>query len=331
MLVEISRFYASHGDWSPRTGEFGLWGVMGADEFHMMVHNNAYTNTMAKKTFEWTLDAIAKLRRQDSVRWKALRERLGILDVELKDWRRMARKMRLHRDAETGFIEQHDGFFDLPQADFEAIAASGMSICKTHPYISRSRFNWIKQPDVILLHLFFSHDYTEAEKRVNFEYYEPKCAHESSLSPGVHSILATELGMHEMAFDYVRHASRMDLDDYNGNTDQGLHMTSMAAAWMSLVYGFGGMRSDGPRLSFAPSIPARWRSFEFRVEYRGALISVRVGRKSARLAKLEGPAVDLEVYGCRMRLGAKPIEVPIPEERVAASLRSGRGPRTSTR
>ena len=311
ILVEISRFYASHGNWSPETGEFGLWGVMGADEFHMMVHNNAYTNTMAKKTFEWTLDSIKKMQAAEPQQWSKLSKKLKLSDSEPLQWRKMAKKMRLQNSAANGLIEQHDGYFDLPVADPELLGAGKMSICKTQPYLSRSRYNWIKQPDVLLLPLFFGRDYTMEEKRVNFEFYEPKCAHESSLSPGVHSILAAELGLQGKAFEYVRYASRLDLDDYNGNTHEGLHMTSMAAAWMSLVYGFGGMRSDGERLSFNPSIPIAWKSFAFRLLYRGTLLEVRVNPGAVVFRRLRGGPVAFEVFGKKVTLAGNDLTVPI--------------------
>ncbi|MEM1060238.1 MAG: glycosyl hydrolase family 65 protein [Verrucomicrobiota bacterium] len=311
MLLEVSRFYASHGEFSPKTGEFGLWGVMGADEFHMMVHNNAYTNTIVKKTFEWTLDALKRLQKKDPKRYAALAKRLKTDAKEQAKLKKMAAKMRLQRDEKTGLIEQHDGFFDLPPVDLDKLPDSRLPVCKKNPYVMRSRYNWIKQPDVLLLHFFFSHDYSLAEKKINYEYYEPLCAHESSLSPGVHSILAAELGKEQIAFDYVRYASRLDLDDFNGNTREGLHMTSMAAAWMSLVYGFGGMRSDGVRLSFKPNIPRKWKAFSFRVLYRDALIEVKVDHGKAVFTKLEGPSVKVDVYGKTVTLGAQPYETKL--------------------
>jgi maltose phosphorylase len=311
MLIEISRFYASHGGWSPKTGEFGLWGVMGADEFHMMIHNNAYTNTMAKKTFEWTLAGIADLRRVDAGRLARLERKLGIRADEPANWKKMAAKMRLQRDAKSGVIEQHDGYFDLPHIDIDKLPPERRPVVSKFPYITRSRFDWIKQPDVLLLPCFFSRDYSIKEKRVNFELYEPRCIHESSLSPGIHAILAAELGMRDVAFNYVRYSSRLDLDDYNGNTSQGLHMTSMAAAWMSLVYGFGGMRSDGTVIAFKPSIPKTWKSFTFRVAIRDALLEIRVDQKRATFRVVEGEPVKVEVYGEILRVGQQPFIVPL--------------------
>ncbi len=311
MLIEISRFYASHGDWSPKTGEFGLWGVMGADEYHMMVHNNAYTNTMAKKTFEWTLAGMKEMKKSEPAKLKKLLKKIKVRPEEPARWKKMASKMRLQRNAKSGLIEQHDGYFDLPHIDLDTLPPERKPIYAKFPYIKRSRHDWIKQPDVLLLPFFFSHEYSLKEKRANFEYYEPRCAHESSLSPGVHSILATELGKHAMAFEYVKYASRLDLDDYNGNTNQGLHMTSMAAAWMSLVYGFGGMRTDGRRLSFSPTIPAKWKSFSFRIVYRTALIEIQVDRKQASFRLLEGPGVEIDIYGKSRSVKREPVTVAL--------------------
>jgi len=315
MLVEISRFYASHGAYTPDGKEFGLFGVMGADEYHLFVHNNAYTNTMAKKTFQWTLDAVRRMRSREPERWAQLEEKVGLRAEEPRAWRDMARRMRLNRDAKTGLVEQHDGYFDLPDIDHQAIPEHERPMLHKYPYIWLTRFNWIKQPDVLLLHLFFSHDYDIEEKRLNYDYYEPKCTHESSLSPSIHSILAAELGRHDEAFEYVRYASRLDLDDYNGNTDQGLHMTSMAGAWLSLVYGFGGLRSDGRRLSFAPSLPAKWKGFHFHLHYRGRTLRLEVSRETVTLLAVEGKAVKVDLYGETVTVDADGVAVALPESR----------------
>ncbi len=315
MLLEISRFYASHGGWSPKTGEFGLWGVMGADEFHMMCHNNAYTNNLARRTFEWALDAAGQMKRRAPDAWKKLQRKTKVTDDELARWRRMAKKMRTQRDPDTGLIEQQDGFFDLPDIDIDAIPPEQQPVVRKWPYIARSKYNWIKQPDVLLLHFFFSHSYTLQDKRVNYEYYEPKCIHESSLSPAVHSILASELGKHDKAFDYVQYASRLDLDDYNGNTDQGLHMTSMAGAWLALVYGFGGMRSDGPRLSFDPSLPARWKAFRFTIVHRDTTLKVSVDDQHVNLVAADGPAIRVDLFGKTVNVNAAGVRVKLPAQR----------------
>ncbi len=168
------------------------------------------------------------------------------------------------------------------------------------------------------LPFFFSEDYASEIKKANYEYYEPRCSHESSLSPSIHSILASELGKHQEAYRYFQQAARLDLDDYNRNTSEGLHTTSMAGAWMNIVYGFGGMRSDGNTLTFSPSLPKRWKSFGFRILYRGSVLAVRVNREHVVLSVVDGPPVTVSIYGKRRRIGQRDVCVVLPAERRAA-------------
>jgi len=177
----------------------------------------------------------------------------------------------------------------------------------------------IKQPDVLLLHFFFSHDYTLENKRVNYEYYEPRCIHESSLSPGVHAILAAELGKHDDAYRFSHYATRLDLDDYNQNTHEGLHTTSMSAAWMNIVYGFGGMRSDGDLLAFTPSLPYSWASFSFRILYRGSVLKMTVDRQAVAMSVISGPPVTLDLFGTRHTIDTTGLTLPMPAERVGTA------------
>lgn len=316
MLLQISRYYASRGQWSPLTGEFGFWCVMGADEFHMMVHNNTYTNVMAKKGFEYTLRVLAEMKRQAPERLAKVIKRVGLRDEEPGNWRRMAAKMRVSRDAKTGVYEQHDGFFDMPHIDVDSIPPTDFPLYHNWAYFRIFRWDMIKQPDVLLLHFLYSGDYGLEDKRVNFEYYEPRCSHESSLSPGIHSILAAELGKHDMAYQYWGHAARLDLDDYNRNTYEGLHTTSMAAAWMNVVYGFGGMRTDGPLLAFAPTIPKPWKAFSFRVLHGGATLEVQVNKREAHFRVTEGKAFSITVYGAKCRVTPAGFSVLLPPDRV---------------
>jgi len=159
--------------------------------------------------------------------------------------------------------------------------------------------------------LLYNSSFTLAQKKANYEYYEPRCIHESSLSPSVHSILASELGRYDEAFDFFRFATRIDLDDYNRNVREGIHMTSIAAAWMTIVYGFGGMRSDGDELVFNPTIPARWNSYSFRLVYRGSVIRVTVRKDEAILEILSGEPVAALVNGEPSQITAEGLRVPV--------------------
>ncbi|MBE0655790.1 MAG: family 65 glycosyl hydrolase, partial [Bacteroidales bacterium] len=265
MLIEISRFYASRGDW--REDGFGFYGVMGPDEFHTFINNNYYTNLLAKKIFLFTLEVLGNIT-----------EKRGYFpcDSEKEEWLRMAENMILPKDEGSGIFEQHEGYFKLPHIDIHSIPVEDFPLYHSWTLPRIYRYDMIKQPDVLLALFFFSHDYSMAEKIANYEFYEPRCIHESSLSPSVHSILASETGKKEEAYHFFEFATRLDLDNYNRNTREGLHITSIAAAWLNIVYGFGGMRSDGDLLSFAPTIPEKWKKYAFSICYKSLSLLVEV-------------------------------------------------------
>ena len=312
MLLQISRFYAAHGEYSPRNGDFCLYGVMGPDEYHMNVNNNCYTNVMVKKTFEYTLAVVEAMRKEAPHLLAEATDKVALRKNELGEWRRKAARMRIPYDAERGLYEQHDGYFDLPEVDVKNFPESQIPVYKHWPYLKIFRYNMIKQPDVLLLPLFFSGDYSLESKRINYEYYEARTIHESSLSPGVHSILAAELGKTREAWEFFTYMARLDLDNYNRNTEQGLHVTSMSGAWLNMVCGWGGLRTDGNLLSFTPSIPGKWRAFTYRLRYRGSILEVAVDRKSARFRIVSGDDIKIRVYGKVRTATAAGFAVELP-------------------
>ncbi len=286
MLLEISRFLRSRGEYGA-DGRFGYFCVMGPDEFQMMVNHNCYTNYMAKKTFEYTVECFEKY---------GDRTRLNVEKEELAAFSACAEKMYLPYDETRKLFEQHDGFFRLPHIDIKSIPAEEFPLYHHWSYDRIYRNDMIKQPDVLMLMLLHAGDFTLEQKRANYEYYEPRCIHESSLSPSVHSILASELKKEDDALNFFGFAARLDLDDYNRNTCEGLHTTSIAAAWLNIVYGFGGVRSDKDLLVLSPSIPSIWRRYAFRLQYRGRVISVEVEKGRAAVS-VEGDPLRAIVCG----------------------------------
>ena len=297
MLLQISRYYASRGGWSPVTGEFGLYGVMGPDEYHTVVSHNCYTNWMAKKCFDYTLAVMDEMQREAPDKLAVVEAKVELDDSEPADWRKMADRMRIPRDEASGVYEQHAGYFDLPEVDVQAIGPDEIPIYTHWAYERILRTGMIKQADVLLLPVWFSREWTLADKTANFDCYEPRTIHESSFSPSIHQILAAELGRHEMAEEYFRYMARLDLDDYHRNTAQGLHMTPKSGTWMCMTYGFGGMRTDEPVLAFAPTVPEGWGGYRFRVVHRGSKLEVQVADKRATFRVVEGPDLKLRVYG----------------------------------
>lgn len=291
MLLEISRFLLSRGEYGA-DGRFGYFCVMGPDEFQMMVNHNCYTNYMAKKTFEFTVKCFRTYADNERVR------ALGATAEELSAFAECAKKMYIPYDENTKLFEQHDGFFKLPHVDVKSIPVADFPLYHHWSYDRIYRNDMIKQPDVLMFLLLYSGDFTVEQKRANYEYYEPRCIHESSLSPSVHSILASEIGKHDQALSFFGFASRLDLDDYNRNTCEGLHTTSIAAAWLNIVYGFGGVRSDGDVLVINPTIPEIWNSYAFRLHYRGCNLRVKVLRGRVETQVLGG---SIEVLLCGKR------------------------------
>ncbi len=304
MLLQMCRCMASWGGWSPKNGDFGFYGVMGPDEFHMMVNHNCYTNYMGKKMFNYTLAVLAEMKQTAPDLYDKAVKKVQLSPEETADWKRMADKMRIPKDEETGVYEQHDGYFDLPHIDVKSIPMSQVPIYKHWAYIKIFRFNMIKQPDFLNLPYFFSQDFSMEEKKANYEFYEARTCHESSLSPSLHGILAAELGKLDEAYDFLAYAARLDLDNYNRNTEQGIHSTSAAGVWAGMTFGFGGLRTDGDMLILNPTIPEEWQSYRFRISYAGSLLEVAVTKKETVFRVIEGEPVMLQIYG-------KPVAVTV--------------------
>ncbi len=292
MLVEICRFLASRGQWDSANRYFGYYAVMGPDEFQMMVNHNTYTNFMAKQTFLYTLRAVRSL--SDS-EYNALAAKTGLTPDELDNFERCADKMLILYDNDTKLFEQHRGYFELPHIDIDSIPSEQFPLYSHWSYDRIYRNDMIKQPDVLMFMFLYSSQFTAEQKFANYKFYEPRCIHESSLSPSVHSILASELGLSRQATDFFGFATRLDLDDYNRNTCEGLHLTSIAAAWMNIVYGFGGLRSDGELLVLNPALPPQWTRLCFRLTYCGSELTVELTQD--RLKLLSTDKIRLVLYG----------------------------------
>lgn len=292
MLVEICRYLATRGQWDHNGRYFGYYAVMGPDEFQMMVNHNTYTNYMAKKTFEYTLETLATMPQSARAR---ISKKLGLSREEKAKWKKMASKMKILFNAKTGLYEQHEGYYSLPHVDIDQIPDTDFPLYSHWSYDRIYRNDMIKQPDVLMFQLLYSEDFSKEIKRKNYEFYEPRCIHESSLSPSVHSIIACEIDKKDEAVKFFEFASRLDLDDYNRNTEEGLHTTSIAAAWLNIVYGFGGLRDGKSGIGISPMIPDGWQRYSFSVMINGANVKVSVDKHNVTLNSDKG--VNVKVYG----------------------------------
>ncbi len=314
ILIEVSRMLASRGAWNADHTRYGYYGVMGPDEFQMMVNNNCYTNFMGKVTLEYTLEVLERLQAKDSMAYDKVIKEHQLFEGERVNWKVIADNMYIPYDEETKLFEQHEGYFTLPHIDVDQIPVEDFPLYHHWSYDRIYRNDMIKQPDVLMMLLLYNGLFTKEKLRKNYEFYEPRCIHESSLSPSVHSILAAQLQKHEEAYKFFGFATRMDLDNYNRNTAEGLHTTSIAAAWMNIVYGFGGMRSDQEQLSFSPYIPASWNAFSFRIHYKNDVIQVEINQKESTFYTLHGTEIDVKIYDQPITLSCEKFRLAIPKE-----------------
>ena len=292
MMLEICKFLLSRGQYSGDHTSFGYYGVMGPDEFQLMVNNNTYTNFMAKKMFEY-LFSLLESGKYDV---KPLLDKCGYTDELIHQMKEASDKMLILYDDKTKLFEQHDGYYKLPHIDIHSIPVTDFPLYSHWSYDRIYRNDIIKQPDVLMFMFLYPSDFTLEQKKANYEFYEPRCIHESSLSPSIHSIFACELKKDKEALDFFSFATRLDLDDYNRNTKEGLHMTSIAAAWMNIVYGFLGLRSDRSEIEINPSLPSRWNKYAVNIYYRNRKLRMSIHKDRVHISN-DGEPINLKVYG----------------------------------
>ena len=289
VLCGVARFYTDRVHFSNRHGKYMIHGVTGPNEYENNVNNNWYTNRIAA----WSIGLFVTQARRAS---QERRRELAITEDELAHMVDVVEKMYYPEDAELGIFVQHDTFLDkelMPASDIPA----GERPINQHwswDHILRSCF--IKQADVLQGLYFLNHLYDVETIRRNFDFYEPMTVHESSLSPCVHSILAAQLGYRQKAVEMYQRTARLDLDNINNDTDDGLHITSMAGSWLAIAHGFAGMRTtDG--LSLSPFLPDAWQGYAFQFHYRGRVIRVSVRPGQALVELLQGKPLKMTLCG----------------------------------
>ncbi|GFH39768.1 glycoside hydrolase family 65 protein [Lactococcus insecticola] len=292
VLVEVARFWADRVHYSARNDKYMIHGVTGPNEYENNINNNWYTNTLAAWVLRYTSDSLTAHPRPD----------LAVSADELEKWTEIVDKMYYPFDEKEGVFVQHDGFMDKDLRPVSALdATNDLPLNQNWSWDKILRSPFIKQADVLQGIYFFGDQFSLDEKRRNFEFYEPMTVHESSLSPSIHAILAAELGMSDKAVEMYERTARLDLDNYNNDTQDGLHITSMTGSWLAIVQGFAQMKTWQGKLSFAPFLPSSWTSYAFHINYRGRLLKVEVA-ENVTVTLLSGDALALEVYGEKVDL-----------------------------
>ena len=289
MLVETARLWRDLGFFSERrNGSFCIHGVTGPDEYNTVVNNNAYTNLMARENLWFAAETVENLHVHDAENYQALVDKTGLDYAEVKEWRRAADSMYIPYDAELKIHSQDDNFLDKKEWDIEGTPPENFPLLLHYHPLVIYRHRVIKQTDLVLALFLLGNEFSAAEKERNFKYYDRLTTGDSSLSVGIQSIVAAEINNHQKAQEYGRYAVLMDLADIGGNSGQGVHMASIGAAWMVLVYGYAGMRDYGGAISFHPRLPDRCTRFRFSLTIRGSLIEVVILCNRAIYRLVEG-------------------------------------------
>jgi alpha,alpha-trehalose phosphorylase len=317
ILVETSRMWVDLGFWrSNGTPTFHIHGVTGPDEYTTVVNNNLFTNVMARYNLEQAVEAVERIRREHPADYNQIVTRLDLSDDEVSEWRACAAGMTIPFDEGLGIHPQDDFFLDREVWDLSQTPEELRPLLLHYHPLVIYRFQVLKQADVVLA-LFLQGDrFTAAEKRADFEYYDPITTGDSTLSAVVQSIIAAEVGYHEVAVDYFLQALYVDLKNLHGNTVDGLHVASTGGVWSALVFGFGGMRDRGATLSFDPRLPADWPSLRYSITWHGSRLRIELTQDELAVSVDGGPGeVTLTVRGEEYAVSAdSPLRVALADQ-----------------
>jgi alpha,alpha-trehalose phosphorylase len=288
LLVETARLWRSLGHHDSE-GRFRIDGVTGPDEYSALHDNNVFTNLLAQRNLIAAADGVARLP-----------DTAAELDADLEEaasWRDAANDMVVPWDEALGVHPQHEGFTEHQVWDFAGTKPDQYPLLLHFPYFELYRKQVIKQADLVLAMHWRGDAFSAEQKARNFAYYEPLTVRDSSLSASTQAVVAAEVGHIELAYDYFAEAALMDLHDIEHNTRDGVHIASLAGAWLAAVAGFGGMRDHEGHLSFAPRLPARLERLAFGLMFRGRLLKVEATKAEATYRLERGEPLEISHHG----------------------------------
>jgi trehalose/maltose hydrolase-like predicted phosphorylase len=293
MLLETARFWASRAA-AEADGRRHIRHVIGPDEYHEDVDDNAFTNLMARWNIARALEALDVLRERWPDQAAKLSRKLALNDAELADWRDAIATIETGLDPATGLYEQFAGYHALEPLDLAAYAGRTQPIDMVLGRERTQASQVIKQADVVALMALLPEEFPGAMAATNFRHYERRCAHDSSLSAGMHALVAARLGDAQMALSYLPKMDAMDLD-VDPNSAGGIRIAGLGALWQAVVLGFAGLDLTADSLGIEPKVPPDWQSLSFRVCWKGRTVGIRIagGTVEARLVK--GDAMEIRI------------------------------------
>jgi maltose phosphorylase len=296
VLIAISRFWSQRVSFSQPKQKYVILGVTGPNEYENNVDNNWYTNYSCIQCLNVTLEYLEMIALEYPDEYARIRRKTSFDKEETYRWKEIIDNMYMPEDKELGIFVQHDGYLDKELKTVQDIPTNERPINQHWSWDRILRSCYIKQSDVLLgLYLYYTNFDKEFIRR-NFDFYEPRTVHESSLSPYLHSILASRVGYLDKAYNLFLHATRLDLDDYNNELEQGLHITSMAGGWLAIVRGFAGMQVLEGLMSFSPTIPQKWNSYTFKINFRERTLQLCINKRNIEVKLIKGQSLKIKVY-----------------------------------
>ncbi len=305
VLIGIARFWAQRVHWSTMRNQYVMHGVTGPNEYENNINNNWYTSYIARWCMQYAMEALDYVKQTAPAQYLAIVNTTHFnVETETTKWTDICDKFFLPEEKNLGIFLQQDNYMDKDLLTIHDLRPQDRPINQKWSWDRILRSCFIKQADVLQGLYLFEDDFDLETHKRNFDFYEPRTVHESSLSPCVHVILAAKIGNYDKAYEMYLRTSRLDLDDYNNDTEDGLHITSMAGTWMSVVKGFGGMRVKDGMVHFNPYLPSAWQSIAFKVRFRGSSLEVKVTKNAVEVQNLSDKAIDVMIHGEKKHVAA---------------------------
>jgi trehalose/maltose hydrolase-like predicted phosphorylase len=298
ILLETARFWASRAVLEP-DGRRHIREVIGPDEYHESIDDSAYMNVLARWNVRRGIDIATILRERWRDRWEELSGKLGCNDAELKHWAEVADTLLVNFDPKSGLFEQFTGFFELEEVDLAQYAGHTMPLDVVLGRDRVQRAQIVKQADVVALLAMLPDECGAAERWANFQFYAKRCSHGSSLSKGMHALVAAQLGDTDNALRYFRETAAIDMHGASDSVAGGVHIAALGGLWQAAVFGFAGVSLRGSALGINPHLPAGWQRLGFCVHWHGRLVRIDIDQaaKELSVSLVKGDTMPLEVRG----------------------------------
>jgi kojibiose phosphorylase len=308
IFFETAKFWESRLEYNEQKDRYEINNVIGPDEFHEHVNNNAYTNYLARWNLKKAYEISNLLKQRDFTKYDRLCNNLGLSEKDFINWKEISEKIFIPKFDDTELIEQFEGYFKLKDYIINEWDKNKMPLWPKGVEINKlDKTQLVKQADVIMLLLLLEDEFDSNTKKLNYDYYEKRTMHKSSLSPSMYSIMGLKVGDNHNAYEYFMKTVMTDLEDNQGNTEFGLHAASTGGSWQSIVYGFGGLSVDeNGVLNLNPWIPKKWEKLSFKIYWKRAKITISIFQDRVILESTQDLTVKVFSQDCNL-IGYEPF------------------------